>query len=357
MKRNSVLLEMDAFSELETCSPVTSTVTDLRVTREDVLGFDLLELIHTEGFLPSDPSTFSRFPRPQRTRGTDPPPRSKAARIRTIATSSRCAASAETRPLDTTMASPPAKAARSWITNNSRNKPSEGRAPGKVPIHFTASSRLSGADSAFVRRTGFFHAAPKKKRVQCPARKRSPVDPTKKQKGVPVLRGPGNFPASRHSKDSVRYGRIPKCSREKREVEPTKMYDMIASVTQAHLTHCAYTQAKTQGLLKKPAVFPGISDQQSVGVQKVVAWQQFASLLSPAIPQVVEFAKRIPSFQELLQDDQLLCIKLGFFEVWLVHAARLSEEAGLTFADGTCVSRQHLELMFDREFVALIFQT
>ncbi|GBO14651.1 Ecdysone-induced protein 78C, partial [Araneus ventricosus] len=120
---------------------------------------------------------------------------------------------------------------------------------------------------------------------------------------------------------------------------------MIVSITQAHLTHCAYTQAKTQGLLRKP--FPGVGDQQSAGVQKAVAWQQFASLLSPSIPQVVEFAKRIPSFQDLLQDDQLLCIKLGFFEVWLVHAARLSGDAGLTFADGTCVSRHHLELMFD----------
>lgn len=133
------------------------------------------------------------------------------------------------------------------------------------------------------------------------------------------------------------------------------MYDMIVSITQAHLAHCAYTQAKTQGLLRKPAVFPGLNSQQSAVVQKVMSWQQFALLLTPSIPQVVEFAKRIPSFQELHQDDQLLCIKLGFFEVWLVHAARLSNEAGLTFADGTCISRQHLEVMFDREFVTMLF--
>ncbi|GBM77310.1 Ecdysone-induced protein 78C [Araneus ventricosus] len=160
------------------------------------------------------------------------------------------------------------------------------------------------------------------------------------------------------SKNAVCYGRVAERSQEKisdlQQLEET-MYDMIVSITQAHLTHCAYTQAKTQGLLRKPAAFPGINGQQSPGFQKVVAWQQFASLLSPSIPQVVEFAKRIPSFQELHQDDQLLCIKLGFFEVWLVHASRLSNEAGLTFADGTCVSRQHLELMFDREFVTMVF--
>ncbi|GFT56705.1 ecdysone-induced protein 78C [Nephila pilipes] len=133
------------------------------------------------------------------------------------------------------------------------------------------------------------------------------------------------------------------------------MYDMIVSISQAHLAHCAYTQEKTLGLVRKPALFQGITDQQGAGVQKVVLWQQFASLLSPSIPHVVEFAKRIPSFQDLLQDDQLLCIKLGFFEVWLVHAAHLSGESSLTFADGTCVSRHHMEIMFDREFVSLIF--
>ncbi|CAL1286442.1 unnamed protein product, partial [Larinioides sclopetarius] len=67
------------------------------------------------------------------------------------------------------------------------------------------------------------------------------------------------------SKDSVRYGRVPKRSREKQpEAKPrdtTEMYDMIVSITQAHLTHCAYTQAKTQGLLRKP--FVGVGDEQS----------------------------------------------------------------------------------------------
>ncbi|GFV45278.1 ecdysone-induced protein 78C [Trichonephila clavipes] len=86
------------------------------------------------------------------------------------------------------------------------------------------------------------------------------------------------------------------------------MYDTIVSIAQAHLAHCAYTQERTQRLVRKPALF-GINDQQGAGVQKV----------------------------------------------WLVRAARLSGETGLTFADGTCVSRHHMELIFDREFVSLIF--
>ncbi|KAF8795590.1 Ecdysone-induced protein 78C like protein [Argiope bruennichi] len=55
------------------------------------------------------------------------------------------------------------------------------------------------------------------------------------------------------------------------------MYDMIVSITQAHLAHCAYTQAKTQGLLRKPVVFSGINGQQSVGVPEGGGWHQFSA--------------------------------------------------------------------------------
>lgn len=90
----------------------------------------------------------------------------------------------------------------------------------------------------------------------------------------------------------------------------------------------------------------------SLELQKIIMWQQFAALLTPSIQQVVEFAKRIPGFQELTQDDKLLCIKLGFFEVWLVHAARLINplDGTITFSDGSFISKQQMEIMFDVSF-------
>lgn len=87
----------------------------------------------------------------------------------------------------------------------------------------------------------------------------------------------------------------------------------------------------------------------SLEIQKIIMWQQFAALLTPSIQQIVEFAKRIPGFQDLTQDDKLLCIKLGFFEVWLVHAARLINpiDGTITFSDGSYISKQQMEIMFD----------
>ncbi|XP_022250728.1 ecdysone-induced protein 78C-like [Limulus polyphemus] len=191
------------------------------------------------------------------------------------------------------------------------------------------------------------------------------------------------------SRDSVRYGRVPKRSRERnddgrvtqaeadqsaRELENKQlaMYDIILTISQAHHANCAYTEEKTRCLARKPAIFqslnevqPATSDDNGSGQitadslehQKIVMWQHFAVLVTPSIQRVVEFAKRVPGFLELTQDDQLILIKLGFFEVWLVHIARMINtlENSVTFSDGSYVSRQQMELMFDNEFVSSMF--
>ena len=91
------------------------------------------------------------------------------------------------------------------------------------------------------------------------------------------------------------------------------------------------------------------SVSESMEVQKIELWEQLALLITPCIQRVVEFAKRIPGFSDLTQDDQLILIKLGFFEVWLVHISKTADcvDNTLTFADGSFLNRKQLELMFD----------
>lgn len=73
---------------------------------------------------------------------------------------------------------------------------------------------------------------------------------------------------------AVRYGRVPKRSREKNEEnqvsqseteQPVQnyeykqvMYDIIMSVSEAHRANCAYTEEKTRGLVRKPALFVSV---------------------------------------------------------------------------------------------------
>lgn len=73
---------------------------------------------------------------------------------------------------------------------------------------------------------------------------------------------------------------------------------------------------------------------------------------------VVEFAKRVPGFCDFPQDDQLILIKLGFFEVWLSHVTKIATtaDATLTFDDGSYLSHVQLELMYDVSTYMFIYK-
>lgn len=44
-------------------------------------------------------------------------------------------------------------------------------------------------------------------------------------------------------------------------------------------------------------------------------WEEFSMSFTPAVREVVEFAKRIPGFRDLSQHDQVSLLKAGTFEV------------------------------------------
>ncbi|ENN70988.1 hypothetical protein YQE_12388, partial [Dendroctonus ponderosae] len=211
------------------------------------------------------------------------------------------------------------------------------------------------------------------------------------------------------SRDSVRYGRVPKRSRERSvEDNPSRVSttapDVISVVSPAPNTTEAMSPTSAvpntttittttssvmiDNDIKQLAVYDiilGISQRRPLlppprykldededgtedGEDDAVAsstaeslendrgwlWQQFATCMTPSVQRVVEFAKRIPGFGSLGQDDQLILIKLGFFEVWLTHVARLTNSQSMVFDDGTTVTRQQLEIMYDTDFIASV---
>lgn len=46
-------------------------------------------------------------------------------------------------------------------------------------------------------------------------------------------------------------------------------------------------------------------------------WEDFSLSFTPAVREVVEFAKHIPGFKDLSQHDQVALLKAGTFEVGL----------------------------------------
>ncbi|XP_023244871.1 ecdysone-induced protein 78C [Copidosoma floridanum] len=149
------------------------------------------------------------------------------------------------------------------------------------------------------------------------------------------------------------------------DVKQLAVYDVILQVSQAHHAHCGFTEESTRGIVRKPMIIPPASPEdpeaasstaETTEAHKIWLWQQFAARVTPSVQRVVEFAKRVPGFCELSQDDQLILIKVGFFEVWLSHISKMTSDASMTFEDGTYITRQQLDLMYDPDFVSSMLQ-
>ncbi|KAF2368342.1 Nuclear hormone receptor ligand-binding domain [Trinorchestia longiramus] len=149
------------------------------------------------------------------------------------------------------------------------------------------------------------------------------------------------------------------------EHKQADIYDFILAVSQAHFGTCNYTEDKVRDLVRKPVLFnSSISDPDEASStadalddQKIRLFQGLSTCVSPSIQSVVEFAKRLSGFSSLGQDIQLNLIKGGFFELWLTRVSRVTSTVDntLTFADGSYVTRHHLNLIFDVDFVDSLF--
>ncbi|GAB0088278.1 Ecdysone-induced protein 78C [Sergentomyia squamirostris] len=202
------------------------------------------------------------------------------------------------------------------------------------------------------------------------------------------------------SRDSVRYGRVPKKSRdsprlseassivsstsissetipvspaessqlvnivtdaESSNCEEMSVQDIISVVSQAHTAFCTYTDNMIKSLNRKPVTSLFQRGKEDFAVKdplekhRMWLWQQYANRVTPSVQQVVEFAKRIPEFCDFTQDDQLILIKLGFFEVWLNHIAKTTTDSTMTFDDGYYFTKQQLEIMYDLDYANSFF--
>ncbi|XP_017883754.1 ecdysone-inducible protein E75 isoform X2 [Ceratina calcarata] len=159
-----------------------------------------------------------------------------------------------------------------------------------------------------------------------------------------ILNGNVNYPNA-----PVRFGRVPKRekarilaamqqsshSRSQEKAVAAELEDeqrLLTTVVQAHLDTCDFTRDKVAPVLVRARETPNYTacpptlacplnpnPQPLTGQQELL--QDFSKRFSPAIRGVVEFAKRIPGFTLLAQDDQVTLLKAGVFEVLLVRLA------------------------------------
>ncbi|XP_046906165.1 nuclear receptor ROR-alpha B isoform X2 [Hypomesus transpacificus] len=97
--------------------------------------------------------------------------------------------------------------------------------------------------------------------------------------------------------------------------------ELCGSIVRSHRETSQYRVEELQGLKWKVFSREEIHAYQSKSMDEM--WQHCAIRLTDAVQYVVEFAKRIPGFQTLGQNDQITLLKNGSMEVVLVRMSRL----------------------------------
>ncbi|XP_070583365.1 nuclear receptor subfamily 1 group D member 2 isoform X2 [Erythrolamprus reginae] len=101
---------------------------------------------------------------------------------------------------------------------------------------------------------------------------------------------------------------------------------------------------------KTPFVDPNKSGQE--------VWEEFSMSFTPAVKEVVEFAKRVPGFRDLSQHDQVNLLKAGTFEVLMVRFTSLfdAKYRTVTFLSGKKYSLDNLRTMGAGDLLNSMFE-
>ncbi|RNA21359.1 ecdysone-induced 78C-like [Brachionus plicatilis] len=154
-------------------------------------------------------------------------------------------------------------------------------------------------------------------------------------------------------------------------VKQLAICDRILSIAQSHQNLCPYTKInreKNVYLSNKKLISVQVdrnkfrSEKEIMNVTKEELWRCFTVLANQDAFKIVEFAKQIPGFDQIFQNDQILMIKSHFFKVWFLRIVNLfCEEESLkkmclTFESGHSISEDQLCTIFDSNRKTNFFQ-
>ncbi|MBN3296183.1 NR1D2 protein, partial [Amia calva] len=175
---------------------------------------------------------------------------------------------------------------------------------------------------------------------------------------------PTSYPPQGYPSYPQSYQSVSRCPMAHRDNSPTFQfvdnshysYSTTASSNQSHgvgttpstypANYNGYTQGGTQGQSSCPWRIGGRAKVlacplnacpvSGAGQSSQQVWESFSRCFTPAVREVVEFAKSIPGFQNLSQQDQVMLLKAGTFQVLMVRFCSLfsPKERTLTFLNG-----------------------
>ncbi|XP_028280405.1 nuclear receptor ROR-alpha A isoform X2 [Parambassis ranga] len=130
--------------------------------------------------------------------------------------------------------------------------------------------------------------------------------------------------------------------------------ELCASIVRSHRETSQYRVEELPALRWKVFGREEIQAYQSKSVDEM--WQHCAIRLTDAVQYVVEFAKHIPGFRMLSQNDQIALLKTGSMEVVLVRMSRFfNTENSTVFFDGKFAGTEVFKSLACSDLITAVF--
>ncbi|XP_071053430.1 probable nuclear hormone receptor HR3 isoform X9 [Onthophagus taurus] len=103
--------------------------------------------------------------------------------------------------------------------------------------------------------------------------------------------------------------------------DPNQISELLAkTVGDAYTRTCLYSLETIHEMFRKPQDLTRLLYYKNMAHEEL--WLDCAQKLTAVIQQIIEFAKMIPGFMKLPQDDQIVLLKTGSFELAIIRMAR-----------------------------------
>ncbi|XP_023930652.1 probable nuclear hormone receptor HR3 isoform X2 [Lingula anatina] len=109
---------------------------------------------------------------------------------------------------------------------------------------------------------------------------------------------------------------------------------LAKAVSDAHGRTCLFTNEQLEQM--RQHALPPEQLEAYKNMSREQLWMEIAEKVTMAVQQIIEFAKMIPCFMGLSQDDQIMLLKAGSFELALLRLCRAFDPSTNSVLFGSC---------------------
>ncbi|KAK9723462.1 Ligand-binding domain of nuclear hormone receptor [Popillia japonica] len=103
--------------------------------------------------------------------------------------------------------------------------------------------------------------------------------------------------------------------------DPSQISELLSkTISDAHARTCLYSVEHIHEMFRKPQDLSRLLYYKNMAHEEL--WLECAQKLTTIIQQIIEFAKMVPGFMKLSQDDQIVLLKAGSFELAIIRMSR-----------------------------------